>query len=180
MRSPTVSGAGFTLLELVVVVCVVAVLVAVALERLMRYAELAEHAAMEQTVGTLRAAMHIRAAAYIATQQVERIATLPSQNPFDWLAEAPANYAGALFDPAPGDVETGRWYYERKEGLIVYLPRRTRYFVPGPDGRKWVRFRALHAEAPFGQQRDLRSPLREITALAISPVRPYNWFQDRQ
>lgn len=173
-RSLRGRAAGFTLLELIVVICVVAVLMSVALERLLRYQELAERAAMEQMAGTLRSAMHLRAAAYIATQRIERIASLATGNPFDWLAEKPANYAGARFDPAPGEVDPGNWYYDRKGGIVVYLPRSTRYFVAAPDGRKWVRYRVVYAEerlAPAGAA----TPLREITSLAIEPVEPYNW-----
>jgi len=168
-----------SLLELTVVVCVIAVLVSVGLERLLRYQELAEQTSMYNMVGTLRSALHLRAAAYIATQQTGQIAGLATENPFDWLAERPYNYAGVRYDPSVGELEPGSWYYDRKSGFILYVPRSTRYFLPGKDGRKWVRFRVEYAEAPFGAG-DSPNPLREIRALGVQPIERVNWFADQK
>ncbi len=166
-----------SLLELVVVVCIIAVLVSVGLERLLRYQELAEHTSMNNMVGTLRSALHLRAAAYIATQQTGRIASLATENPFDWLAERPHNYAGVRYEPNLSDLEPGTWSFDKKSGQILYVPRSTRYFLPGRDGRKWVRFHVEYAEAPFGAA-DSPNPLREIRALGVQPLERVNWFDE--
>lgn len=164
-----------SLLELMVVVCVIAVLISVGLERLLRYQELAEHSSMQNMVGTLRSAIHLRAAAYIATQQSWRIASLADENPFDWLAERPYNYGGVRYDPGIGELEPGTWYYDKKSGHVLYVPRSTRYFVPGKDGRKWVQFRVEYGEEPFPSGVS-PNPLREIRALGVQPVGRVNWF----
>jgi len=166
-----------SLLELTVVVCIIAVLVGVGLERLLRYQELAEHTSMYNMVATLRSAIHLRAAAYIATQQPGRIASLAEENPFDWLAERPHNYAGVRYDPGIGELEPGTWYYDRKSGHLLYIPRSSRYFLAGKDGRKWVRFRVEYGEAPFPSGVS-PNPLREIRALGIQPIERVNWFDD--
>jgi type II secretory pathway pseudopilin PulG len=168
-----------SLLELTVVVCVIAVLVTVGLERLLRYQELAEQTSMYNMVGTLRSALHLRAAAYIATQQPGQIAGLAKENPFDWLAERPYNFAGVRYNPNIGELEPGNWYYDGKSGFILYVPRSTRYFSPGKDGRKWARFRVEYAEAPFGAGNS-PNPLREIRALGVQPVERVNWFEDQR
>jgi prepilin-type N-terminal cleavage/methylation domain-containing protein len=55
--------AGFTLFELIVVICLVGIFAAVALDRLLRYQEIAEKTAMQSTIGALRSAQTLQAAA---------------------------------------------------------------------------------------------------------------------
>jgi len=113
---------GFTLLELVVVACVISILAVVLLNRLQSYQVLAEKTAMEQTVGTIRSALNLRVAALIATNRMDALPELAAQNPMDWLAQTPANYAGAYFgDKARGSVVSGQWYFDLKDRNLVYL-----------------------------------------------------------
>src|SRR3954462_8880798 len=91
-------GTGFSLFELVVVICVIGIVASVALDRLLRYAEIAEKAAMESTIGALRSAEGLQAAARIMTGGLPAIAAMQEENPIDWLAAPPAGYIGALHD----------------------------------------------------------------------------------
>lgn len=167
-------GAGFTLLELIVVISVVALVASVAADRLLRYWEQAEKAAMEQTVGAMKSAMQLRIAAFVVNQRASEAKTLLEQNPIDWLAENPGNYAGALFAPEVAQVRPGSWYYDRRDGALVYQLNRTRYFVPGRDGEPRIRFRTAYRESADGV-----AGAREVMELGIRPVEPYNWFVDR-
>lgn len=169
-------GSGFTLLELAVVVAVVAVLITIALDRLLRYAELAERGAMEQSVGAMKSALGLRFAAFYVQGRMEAIRGLSEENPMDWLAERPPAYLGALWDPPLESLERPGWYFDRARGQLVYLPRRTRYLVAGPDGEHKIAFRVVVEFRPAADSGGAAS----LERLGIDPVQPINWFEDLQ
>lgn len=112
---------GFTLLELMVVACVVAVLATVLLNRMRFYQKMAEKTAVEQTVGVLQSALQLRVASLIVNNRLDEASELVQQNPMLWLAQKPNNYGGEYFDQLPeGDV-SGRWYFDLKERTLVYF-----------------------------------------------------------
>jgi type II secretory pathway pseudopilin PulG len=162
---------GFSLLELVIVVCVVAVLGGFGLEKMLRYLEQAEMAAMEQTVGNMKSALNLRLATMVVDGTVGKAAGLAAENPMDWLATRPENYLGPLYNPDLAKTQKGSWYFDRQGSNLVYLPARTRHFVAGRDGKAWVRF------ATVVRTREERSRT-EVVEVDLRPVQPYNWFKD--
>ncbi len=151
-------------------VCLVGVLAAIALERLLRYQELAEKTAMEQTVGALRSAQVLQVAGRITQGGLASVQTLVNDNPMDWLAQRPANYAGAVFDPAPDQVPRGGWCFDLKRRELVYRPNMTRFFTPAEAGAEQIRFRIVIGLDPPGAAAG-----RQLTELTIAPVRPIRW-----
>src|SRR5438309_11434062 len=85
---------GFTLIELIVVVCIVALCAALLLDRLRFYQEAAEKAAMEYTVATMKSALQLRVAAMLVRGEEGNIGILARSNPMDWLMEPPVGYRG--------------------------------------------------------------------------------------
>ncbi len=68
MMPPVARGpaqTGFSLFELIVVVCIVAVVAGILLNRLHLYEEAAEKAAMQQTAAAIKSALQMRVAAYM-------------------------------------------------------------------------------------------------------------------
>ena len=98
-------GRGFTLLELLVVLSIIAVLATAGLERFWHLQEQAEHAAMEQSLLGLKFALRIQVATASAAQDPARLHRLAAGNPFDWLEERPANYAGEKRDMKNKDIK---------------------------------------------------------------------------
>lgn len=153
------------------VVALVAVLAAVAMDRMLRYLELAERSAMETTASTLRSAMALRfAAAYLGGTPAD-IDALGTQNPFDWLAERPGNYAGEFANPNLDEVEKGTWYFDSVGRTAVYVPQRTRYLrsaaAPG-DTRIPFKAALRFERAGIGSE-------RVLTQLGFAPVQNYDW-----
>ncbi len=176
MRAPGTRSRGFTLLELAIVVAVVAVLITVALDRLLRYAELAERAAMEQSISAMKSALGLRFAALYLRGSVRAIQALPQENPMDWLAERPPGYLGELWKPPLAALERPSWYFDRARKELVYVPLRTRYLVPGKENDPRISYRVI---VEFGPGPD-SGTAAELRRLGIEPSEPYNWFQDRQ
>lgn len=115
--------AGFSLLELVVAIAIVAILGGVLLERVMFYRVQAERVAMEQVAGNLRSALHLQLALLLVRNREQQIQELLQQNPMDWLAEKPSNYLGEVEAIEGAPLEKGHWYFERKGMRLLYLAK---------------------------------------------------------
>lgn len=173
-RRPSGSQAGFTLFELIVVVCIVAVMAGILLNRLRVYEEAAEKALMQQTAAAIKSALRMRAAAYLIGGRDAEIEELRNENPVSWLQERPDNYAGEFYADAYARVPPGSWYFDLGRRDLVYVVNLGAHFVPGPDRRKWVRYR-VKIEYDEMPQKDA-PPRKVLSAVNFAPVRPYKWF----
>lgn len=165
---------GFTLFELIVVVCVVAVMAGILLTRLRTYEEAAEKAVMRQTAAAIKSALRMRAAAYLINGSDAEIEKLRDENPVTWLQERPDNYAGEFYADAYARVRPGSWYFDPGRRELVYVVNLGAHFVPGADGRKWVRYRV---KIEYGEMPGKDAPQRKVlSAVNFVPVQPYTWF----
>lgn len=175
-RAEELSGqAGFTLFELVLVITIVGVLIGVMFNRLLFYQEATEKTVMEQTASIISSALNIQMAALIARDRIEDIPKLAQRNPMDWLAKKPKNYYGEYYDPKPGEIPPGNWYFDLKDHNLVYLVERGTYFIPGPDGRKWIRHKVslVYNEPRPGEERGEK----EIGGVSLDVVGSYSWLK---
>ena len=164
--------AGLTLVELIVVICIIALSATALLDRLRYYQEAAEKAAMEQTVGVLKSGLQLRMAALLLKGERD-MSPLARANPFDWLTEAPSVYRGEFLAEEPA-VPRGSWYFDAGRNQVVYVPNLDAHLRPGPDGSKRLRFR-VELEFEPGKA-DSKSKQRVPAATRVAPVRPYVWF----
>jgi general secretion pathway protein G len=162
------SPRGFTLVELAVIICMVAVFFAIALDRLLRYQELGEQAAMEQNLAAINTALTMRFATLVIAGRGREIEMEAGANPIRLLARPPQNYLGALYAPAPESLEPRSWYYDRASGDLVYLPGRTRFLTEPADAGNGLRFRVELADPASAE---LRHPF-------IRARKPYRWVID--
>ena len=164
---------GFTLIELVIVVCVVALLFGVALDRLVRYQELGERAALQQNVAAMNSALALRFAGYVVMGTPQRIAEEVGRNPVHLLARAPEAYVGELPAADPNSLSRPAWYFDSASGELVYLPTRRRYWGSSSAAPDSIRFRVAvtGGEAMPGEPRVLPQPF-----VAANP--PFRWEID--
>lgn len=111
---------GITLLELVVVIAIISVLVAVALDRLLPYIDEAERVSVLRVEGQLRSTLTMEAAKRILRGQSASIPALSGSNPFNFLAEPPKNYVGVLIRPRPAETPPRHWYFDEASRQLVY------------------------------------------------------------
>jgi prepilin-type N-terminal cleavage/methylation domain-containing protein len=155
---------GFTLIEMLVVLCAVALLFGVALDRLLRYQELGERAALEQNIAAMNTALTMKFAGYVISGKPAAVEAQVGSNPIDLLARAPENYLGELLDPDRKTLPSRSWYFDRRSRELVYLPGRSRYLTTASqDG---LRFRISLTEAH--EERELRQPF-------VVPSQPFIW-----
>ena len=162
---------GLTLIELIVVVCIIALLSVLLLERLRFYQEAAEKAVMEYNVGAVKSALHLQVASLLARGEERKIESLARANPINWLAEPPPGYRGEFRAPRP-DVPRGSWYFDATQGELVYVPNLDAHLDRLPDGSKRLRFRVQISFEPA----EPGSERRVFTGMRVEPVTPYTWF----
>lgn len=166
--------AGFTLFELIVVVCVVSIMAGILLNRLRVYEEAAEKAAMQQTAAAIKSALQMRVASYMISGRDREIERLRSENPINWLQEHPDNYAGEFYADAYERVPPGSWYFDLGRRELIYVLDLAAHFKRGPDQRKWVRYRV---RIEYEQVPQKEAPPRKVlSAVGLRPERPYVWF----
>ncbi len=165
------SSAGLTLIELVVVICVIGVSAALLVNRLRFYQEAAEKAAMEYTVGALKSALQLRVAAMLMRGEERNIEMLARANPTDWLMEPPRGYRGVFRAPRPV-VPRGSWYFDATSSELVYVPNLDDHLERLADGSKRLRFRVRLSFEPA----KANSGPRRVAGVHVEPALPYTWF----
>jgi prepilin-type N-terminal cleavage/methylation domain-containing protein len=174
--NPQSSQRGFTLLELIVVISIVAILTGSLLSRIPIYTEQAERAAMEQTVGAMQSALTMRVGSLMARGATteKELKVIAEDNPVNWLQPKPKNYAGEFFNPTPKAVMPGQWMFDLKSRDLIYVVDRGDHFTPGKDGQKWIRFHVkFEYEASPG---NVASGKKGLTSALFAPTEPYHWF----
>ena len=110
-------GHGFSLLELVVVIAIISILVAVALDRLLPYMDEAERVAVLRVEGQLRSTLVMEAAQRIVRGQSASISELEGTNPVNFLLEPPKNYVG---ESQPAEAPPRHWFFDATRRRLVY------------------------------------------------------------
>jgi prepilin-type N-terminal cleavage/methylation domain-containing protein len=166
---------GFSLLELIVVISIVAVLAGMFLSRVPYYQEMAEKTAMEQVEGALQSALVLRYGKLMARGSAteKELRALSTDNPMTWLQQKPRNYAGEFFDPAPQSVPPGHWMFDLKSRELIYTVDHAEYFKPGKDGKKWIRF---HVRLGYEPVSGRSKSDKEITSTLFEPAEAYHWL----
>ncbi len=168
------SSKGFTLIELMVVISMVAVLASVLLDRVWFYQEQAEKAAMEQVAGALQSALILQYGRLLNNGREAEVKSLSLENPIRWLMKQPPNYVGEFFAPTPGAISPGNWAFDLKNRELIYVPSHEDYFVPDSQGYKWVRYRThLPYEARAGSK---GKNAQELTGVLFEPAESYRWM----
>lgn len=169
---------GFSLLELVVVIAIIAVLASVLFLRLPAWQARAEMASMESVIGALRSGIGIKVAEYLAREDVSGIHALAGSNPMERLAQQPVNYLGVLADVDPASVQRGHWYFDRRQRTLVYRVRHERYFSGGQRDPVRARFTvSLVYELQTSATRKRSQYV--LVGVQLTPLEPYVWFSQQ-
>lgn len=168
---------GFSLLELVIVITIIAFLMVVAVSQLMMMRVDAERVAVETVLGALRSAIGIKVAESIVRQDLAALRALEGSNPMERLAEVPSNYLGELDNPDPATLETGNWYFERRGRVLVYLPQHTAHFTGGVADPPRARFVIKLVYTDKNRNGVWDPGVEIIEGLRLVPMEPYKWIK---
>jgi len=124
MKTTINNQKGFTLIELVVVMVILALLAAVAVPKFMDLQKQAEAASVKKVIGNLKSALSLRTAKALVDGEpmADVITALNAGGVMEnLLANKPEAYLGAF---AANQTETGVWF-DRTDGWIMYRLKNT-------------------------------------------------------
>ena len=166
---------GFTLLELVIAICIIGLLIAFALQRLLGLRVEAERVVMEEVLGALRAGVAMQAVSLIVQGRDGALARLHESNPMDSLAQLPSSYLGELDAADATRVAAGRWYFDRAERLLVYRVRHGEYFETELANPPRARFRVELAYQDRNADGRFDAGVDGFHGVRVQAVEPYQW-----
>lgn len=167
---------GFTLIELVLVVLLIGVFAGILYKQVTYYQERAEMASMEQTAAAFRSGLQFRVAAYLVNRRPEELLQLNSENPANWLADKPSNYAGAFYGEPPAEaIRSGEWYFDSRSKTMVYTVWHREHFRPGAEGFR-IRFRARVDYGALAGADGQPLGVSGLKVVEFQALSPYHWF----
>lgn len=148
-----------TRLEAALYAVIAAILIAIVVERLLDYMEIAERSSVQATIANLTAAINTRLAYEVMRGEIGNVSDWPRRNPFDLAHASASNFAGEMDTSAAGAMTRGAWAFDVVRGELVYRPRLHRGLeTTDPTGA--LRFRAVIDARGFGYRLDADPPYR--------------------
>lgn len=167
--TPEQRQTGFTLLELMAAIVIISVLAAVLLNRLAYYQEMAERAAMESMVRTIKTGLQFRLAELIIANRQAEAAALEAEDPVRWLDTRPANYGGAY----GASTDRGKWYFDAPGRQLVYVVNTGDHLDLGTGGgSREIRFRTRLLTSRVQMA---GGEIESVTGVTLAVVTPYRW-----
>ncbi|MBU0752474.1 MAG: prepilin-type N-terminal cleavage/methylation domain-containing protein [Gammaproteobacteria bacterium] len=131
--------AGFSILELVVAVAIIAVLAAALLQSLRFVQRGAEKQAFNDARSVIEGAVRHEALRRIADGQAGNAAALQGSDPFQWMNPKLPGWAGAY--PVGGKAAPGAWYWHGSAAQVVYFPKNPDHVDFHDAGAREIRLR---------------------------------------
>jgi hypothetical protein len=157
------------LFEWGVLTAIILVLMGVFLGRMRHLQVEVERLNVQATVDSLRAAVLLAAVKGGANGRARPV---PGGNPVRLLQEqtglAPNGYLGELDNPDPADIAPGSWYFDHRQGVLIYRVRRGDALNSPLNGPPRMRWRLA---APT----DTRTDKEVMPNVSLEPCDPSHW-----
>lgn len=166
---------GFSLLELLIVIVIVSVLLVVAVERLLVLRFEAERAGVQTVIAAMRSALYIEFAAAAARGEIKRMDKAGGSNPMAHLAEKPETYIGEFYGPDPAVFEPGTWYFDLRDGALVYVVRFPQQFITPLSGPPRLRLMVEPDYDDIDRNGRFDAGREPVRGLKLVPLEPFFW-----
>lgn len=183
---------GFSLFEMVVVICAIVILYMVAEERLNELPGAAERANFYAVMEQIKTGVSFEMVNKLAAGGTGEIRALEGTNPMKLLIEGPSNYEGELARVTDAVERRNAWYFETDTGELVYvvggasIPDVLVTIAGRPVNYGQIRFKIMNVydeeEAPQPSASALsrdssRQPaqIKKWQALLLRPVNEFVW-----
>lgn len=173
MVKPRFKQSGFTLLELVVVIIIIASIGLVAVSRFAQWSAVAERASLQTVVGAIRTALGLETTRLALRQQLQELPALVDTNPMQLLAQTPDKYMGEITAGEP--VAEGAWYYDPRQKLLVYRLKYTAGFESALPGPPQIRYRIKLVYTDNNGNGHYDRGIDDIGGLDLVTAEPYQW-----
>lgn len=167
---------GFTLLELVIVIVIIGVLAGFLLDRVLPLVGQAERVAFQQVRSQVQSALLLEAAERIARGESSSLGELAGANPMSLLLLPPGNYIGERSRPRIGDLPRRAWYFDTRDGRLVYRPGRQARVetLEGPQDR--IELAVSFAFRDRDGDGRYQPSIDHFDGLRLAPVYPFRWL----
>ena len=152
------------------IIMFISILASIFVNRMQRYQELAEKTVVEATVANMRSGLRYRIAELMINGQMNEMGSLSRENPMSWLKAPPSNYLGQIAQASQQRIPPGSWYFDQRRHELIYLLQHSRYFKPGPDGQKVIRFRVITST-----QKQAVNTNARVEGISLAPIGSYDW-----
>jgi hypothetical protein len=179
---------GFSLFEMVVVICSIVILYMVAEERLNQLPAAAERANFYAVLEQIKTGVNFEMVTRLARGGEGEIRELEGRNPMEFLIEPPSNYRGELGTVTDAVDKRNSWYFETSTGELVYVVggssiSEVQVMIAGTAvNLGQIRFKLRNVydgEEPGGSfvrpRRGQDEADRNWQALLLAPVREFTW-----
>lgn len=181
-------NSGFTLFEMVVVICSIVILYMVAEQRLNELPAAAERANFYAILEQIKTGMNFEMITHIANRDFRGLENLVGANPMDFMLDPPRNYRGEMDLVTDRNSTRRSWYFETSTGELVYVVggnsiedvEVTVATVPVNLGQ--IRFRIENVVDSRQEEAGSASPVSRNAwqGLLLQPVRPYEWARRQE
>ncbi len=173
-RLQRISGdKGYTFLELLIVIAIISILIAVALDRYSKLLVDVERTTMQYDLGVMRSAIGMQVAEHFLTDNMTGLKNLVNSNPMDLLAEKPKNYIGPVSHQEADEVEVGNWYFDTDINALIYLVINDRYFETELKPAR-ARFKIYPV---YSDKKQGTVSKTYQSGLSLRPMEPYRWLK---
>jgi general secretion pathway protein G len=171
---------GFTFLELVVVVLIIAILFVAAIDKYLDLLVDVERATMEQNLGIVRSAVAMQVAKRIIEGEVGQIADMVDTNPMSYLSEQPTNYLGELEHADFAAIEGGHWYFEKAQKSLVYRVKNKAFFQTELNDPPRAQFRIELVYDDKNGNGSYDTATDEVEGVRVVAQERYLWLKQAQ
>ncbi|HTT08839.1 MAG TPA: hypothetical protein VMH34_08635 [Gammaproteobacteria bacterium] len=163
--------------ETALVVILTSILATVFYHRVQRLEADMDHAAIDLMINQVSTQLLIFESELTMTGKTGQLAEYDGRNPFERIFSAPPNYAGEIDGDRPTLMAPGHWYFDKKNGQIIYRVVNDRYFKGGLPGPGRIRIRlSLKYEDVNGNGR-YDAGVDQIQGLVLKKLDRYEWTE---
>lgn len=158
---------GFSYLELVVVICFIAIFMLTAITKFKDLPAEAERAAFLGVLTQLKAGVNLQAIKAYAKGDKTLLKHMNGNNPMDYMLETPANYYGDIKSGSINDLKKSAWYFNDVRNELIYIPTAGEGIIFAKAGaEKILKFKVNVAIASDG---------RNVLGVTLKPLTVYQW-----
>ncbi len=167
--------AGFSLLEIIIVVIIISILFTLALNHLFQWRVSAEQASIKKLTSELRDALKLEVISHYSKGRMQDILKLVGTNPLNYAIEKPGGYLGEKHTPNLRKMQAGDWLYDSSKKLLIYRVRYPDYFVTNLTGIKRIELKVSLVYADINNNRKFDFGVDNIEGLRLVSSEHYAW-----
>ena len=170
---------GFSLLEIIVVVIIISILFALALNHLFKWRITAEQTSIKKLTSEMRDALKLEVVSHYAKGHMQDILTLVGSNPLNYVIEKPDSYVGESKAPNLSKLGAGEWIYDTSKKVLIYRVRYPDHFTTKLTGIKRIELKVSLIYTDKNGNKQFNHGVDTIEGLHLGSTENYDWIIEK-